>query len=104
MLNWLDQVVDLLSTAGFLSMRQGSHSSILSVLDKEKFGHGNRPYWEMKEGGVSSRHPDLLRTLSKARDPGQRRLLFESHRHKMGGMIGIPARQLEPCGIGLSRQ
>ena len=79
-------------------------SRLKSMLDNEKFGPGNRPYWEMKEGRVSSRYPDLLRTLSKARDPGQRRLLFESHRRKMGGIIGIPARQLEPRGIGLSRQ
>ena len=35
------------------------------VLDTDRFGPGNRPYWEMKEGRVSSRYPDLLRTLSK---------------------------------------
>ena len=73
-----------------------------SVLDNGKFGPGNRPYWEMKEGRVSTRYPGLLRTLSKVQDPDQRRLLFESHRHKMGGIIGNPARQLEPWGIRLS--
>ena len=30
-----------------------------SVLDNEKCGPGNRSYWEMKEGRVSSRYPDL---------------------------------------------
>ena len=75
-----------------------------SVLDNDNFGSGNRPYWEMKEGRVSSRYPDLLRTLSKVQDSGRRRLLFESHRRKMGGIIGNPARQVEPRGIGLSRQ
>jgi len=77
------------------------------VLDNDKFGPGNRPYWEMKEGQVSSRYPDLLRTLSKIRDPGQRRLLFESHRRKVrkeGGMTSNPTRRSEPRGIGLSRQ
>ena len=72
------------------------------MLDNDTFGPGNRPYWEMKEGRVSTRYPGLLRTLSKVQDPGQRRLLFESHRRKMGGIIGNPARQLEPRGIELS--
>ena len=61
----------------------------------------------MKDDRVSSRYPDLLRTLSKVRDSGQRRLLFESHRRKVrkvGGMIGNPTRWLEPRGIGLFRQ
>ena len=78
-----------------------------SVLDNNKFGPGNRPYWEMKEGWVSSRYPDLLRTLSKVRDSSQQRLLFESHRRKVrkvGGRIGNPMRRLEPRGIGLSHQ
>ena len=75
-----------------------------SLLDNDKFGPGNRPFWEMKEGRVSSRYPDLLRTLSKVQDSGQRRLLFESHRHKMGGIIGNLARQVEPRGLRLSQQ
>ena len=56
---------------------------------------------------MSSRYPDLLRTLSKVRDPGQRRLLFESHRRKVrkeGGMISNPTRRSEPRGIGFSCQ
>ena len=75
--------------------------------DNDKFGPGNRPYWEMEEGRVLSRYPDLLRTLSKVRDPGQGRLLFESHRRKVrkeGGMISNPMRRSEPRGISLSRQ
>ena len=75
-----------------------------SVLDNDHFGPGNRPYWEMKEGRTSTRYPGLLRALSKVQDPGQRRLLFESHRRKMGGIIGNPVRRLKWRGIGLSRQ
>ena len=74
------------------------------MLDDDKFGPGNRPYWEMKEGRISTRYPGLLRALSRIQDPEKRRLLFESHRRKMGGIIGNPARQLELWGIGLSRQ
>ena len=74
------------------------------VLDNDKFGPGNRPYWEMKEGRVSARYPGLLWTLSKVQDPAKRRLLFESHRCKIGGIIGNPTRQLERQGIGVSRQ
>ena len=78
-----------------------------TLLDNDKFGPGNRPYWEMKEGQVSSRYPDLLWTLSKVRDHGQQRLLFESHRRKVrkkGGMISNPTRWSEPRRIGLSCQ
>ena len=44
-----------------------------SVLDNEKFGPGNRLYWEMKEGRVISRCSDLLRALSKEHGPNRRR-------------------------------
>ena len=64
--------------------------SRVPVLDDDKFGPGNRPYWEMKEGRVSTRYPGLLRALSKIQDPEKRRLLFESHRRKMGSTIGNP--------------
>ena len=60
---------------------------VQSLLDNEKFGPENRPYRKMKEDRVSSRYPDLLRTLSKTRDPGQRKLLFESYMREMGGTI-----------------
>ena len=75
-----------------------------SVLDDNKFGPGNRPYWEMKEGQVSTRYPGLLRALSKIQDPEKHRLLFESHRRKMGSTIANPARRLERKRIGLARQ
>ena len=42
-------------------------AAAVQMLDNDNFGPGNRPYWEMKEGRVSSRYPDLLRTLSKVR-------------------------------------
>ena len=74
------------------------------VLDNDKFGPGNRPYLEMKEGRVPARYPDLLQTLSKVQGSDRRRLLFESRRRKMDDIIGNPARQLEWQGIGLSRQ
>ena len=83
------------------------YGAYATLLDNDKFGPGNRPYWEIKEGRVSSWYPDLLQTLYRVWDPGQRRLLFESHRRKMrtvGGTIGNPMRRLEPRGIGLSRQ
>ena len=75
-----------------------------SVLDDNKFGPGNRPYWEMKEGRVSTRYPGLLRALSRTQDPKKRRLLFESHRHKVGNVRANPARQLERERTGLARQ
>ena len=75
-----------------------------SVLDDNKFGPGNRPYWEMKEGRVSTRYPGLLRALSTIKDPEKRRLLFESHRRKMGSMKGNPARQIERNRTKMVRQ
>ena len=74
------------------------------VLDNDKFGPGNRPYWEMKKGRVSTWYPGLLRALSKVQEPGKRRLLFESHRRKMGSTIGNRARKLEWKRIGLAQQ
>ena len=65
------------------------------MLDDNKFGPGNRPYWEMKEGRVSTRYPGLLRALSRIQDPEKRRLLFESNRRKMGSIAGNPTRQIE---------
>ena len=62
-----------------------------NLLDDNKFGPGNRPYWEMKEGRVSTWYPGLLRALFKIQDPGKRRLLFESHRRKMGSTMANPA-------------
>ena len=62
-------------------------------MDNDKFGPGNRSYWEMKEGRVSSRYPDLLRNLSEVRDPGQQRLVFESHRRMVRKEDGMIARR-----------
>ena len=45
-----------------------------SVLDNDKFGPGNRPIWEMKEGRVSSRYPDLIKPF------GGNRILIEDDR------------------------
>ena len=83
-----------------------SELRMFPMLDNDKFRPGNRSYGEMKEGRVSSRYLDLLRTLSKVRDPGQQRLLFESHRRKVrkeDGIISNPTRLSEPRGIRLSR-
>ena len=66
-----------------------------TVLDNVKFGPEKGPYRKMKEGRAQSRYPDLLRTLSKERDSSRRRLLFESHRRKMGGVIGYPRIRIE---------
>ena len=41
--------------------------------DNDKVGPGNRPYWEMKEGRVSSRYPDLIKALRRESDPSRRR-------------------------------
>ena len=75
-----------------------------SVLDDMKFGPGNRRYWEMEEGRVKSRYPDLIRALSKEQDPSRRRLLFESHRRKIEGMVGNHKRKIEQGGTSVSRQ
>ena len=51
-----------------------------SVLDGKRYGPGNRPYWEMKEGQERSRYPNLIRALSKESDPSQRRSIWERFR------------------------
>ena len=35
------------------------------MLDSDKFGLGNRPHWEMKEGRAPSRYPDLIKSLKR---------------------------------------
>ena len=85
-----------------------------SVLDNMKFGPGNRPYWEMKEGRTKCRYPDLLRVLSIEQDPRRRRQLFESHKRKLEGTIGrsktiieqgrSTASRIEQKKTGVSRQ
>ena len=66
-----------------------------SVLDDMKFGPGNRPYWEMKEGRAKCRYPDLIRALSAEQDPIRKRQLFESHRRKVEGTVGKPRARIE---------
>ena len=66
-----------------------------SVLGDMKYGPGDRPYWEMKEGRAQSKYPDLLRALSKEKDPRRRRLLFESHRLKTGSGRGTSKIRIE---------
>ena len=48
-----------------------------SVLDGKRYGPGNRPYWEMKEGQERSRYPNLIRALAKESDPTCRRNVLE---------------------------
>ena len=48
-----------------------------SVLDGKRYGPGNRPYWEMKEGQERSRYPNLIRALAKELDSRRRRNIWE---------------------------
>ena len=75
-----------------------------SVLDNMKYGPGNRPYWEMKEGRVQSRYPDLIRALTKEPDPTRRRQLRESHKSTVGQQIGKPGTRIEARGTEVPRQ
>ena len=75
-----------------------------SVLRDMKYGPGNRPYWEMKEGQVQSRYPNLVRALSTKYNPARRRQLFESHRLKLGATRGASRMRIEQGGTGVSRQ
>ena len=66
-----------------------------SVLGDMKYGPGDRPYWDMKEGRAQSRYPNLIRALAKETDPSQRRQLFESHRLKIGSTSGTSGIRIE---------
>ena len=59
-----------------------------SVLDGKRYGPGNRPYWEMKEGQERSRYPNLIRALSKESDPGERRSIWERFRKQTDSRVG----------------
>ena len=50
------------------------------LLDGKRYGPGNRSYWEMKEGQVRSRYPNIIRALAKESDPSQRRSIWERFR------------------------
>ena len=66
-----------------------------TVLDNDKFGPGNRPIWEMKEGRVSSRYPDLIKALRRESDPSWRRQILAGHKTRIFG----PSRGTVPTGV-----
>ena len=70
-------------------------SSLTALLDNEKFGPGNRPIWDMKEGRVSSRYPDLIKALRRESDPGRRRQILAGHKTRIFG----PSRGTVPTGV-----
>ena len=54
-----------------------------------KFGPGNRPYWEMKEGRVPFRYPGLIKALKRESDPtSQRRQILARHKNRIFGSSG----------------
>ena len=55
------------------------------VLDNNKFGPGNRPYWEMKEGRAQFRYPDLIKALRSESDPGRRRQILTGYKTRIFG-------------------
>ena len=55
------------------------------MLDNNKFGPGNRPYWEMKEGRAPFRYPDLIKALRSESDPGWRRQILEGYKTRIFG-------------------
>ena len=58
------------------------------MLDGKRYGSGNRPYWEMKEGQERSRYPNLIRALSKESDPSQRRSIMERFKTQTDSRVG----------------
>ena len=56
-----------------------------NVLDNDKFGPGNRPYWEMKEGRAQFRYPDLIKALRSESDPGRRRQILAGYKTRIFG-------------------
>ena len=55
------------------------------MLDNDKFGPGNRPYWEMKEGRAQFRYPDLIKALRSESDPGRRRQILAGYKTRIFG-------------------
>ena len=74
------------------------------MLEEMKYGPGDRPYWEMKEGRAQSRYPELIRALTKEKDPRRQRLLFESHRLKIGSVRGASRIRIEQRRLRKSSQ
>ena len=72
-----------------------SHGHREVMLDNDKFGPGNRPIWEMKEGRVSSRYPDLIKALRRESDPSRRRQILAGHKTRIFGS----SRGTVPTGV-----
>ena len=77
---------------------------MLKLLGDMKYGPGNRPYWDMKEGRAQSRYPNLIRDLSKEQDTSRRRQLFESHRLRIGSVSGASRVRIEQGRAEVSSQ
>ena len=71
------------------------HYFLGNLLGDMKYGPGNRPYWDMKEGRAQSRYPNLIRALSKEPDTSRQRQLFESHRLRIGSTSGVSRMWIE---------
>ena len=56
-----------------------------SVLDDEKIGSGNRPYWEMKEGRGPFWYPALIKALKRESNPSWRRQILTRHKTRTFG-------------------
>ena len=55
------------------------------ILDNDKFGLGNRPYWEMKEGWAPSQYPNLIKALKRESDPSRRQQILAGHKTRIFG-------------------
>ena len=58
------------------------------VLDNDKFGPGNRPYWEMKKGRAPFLYPDLIKALRSESDPGRRSQILTGYKTRIFGSGG----------------
>ena len=56
-----------------------------SVLDNEKFGPGNRPYWETKEGRAPFQYPDRSKALKSESGSSWRRQILTKHKTRIFG-------------------
>ena len=59
-----------------------------SLLDNGNFGPVNKPYWEMKEGRVPFRYPDLMKALKRESVPSRRRHIPTRHKIRIFGSSG----------------
>ena len=58
-----------------------------AVLDGKRYGPGNIPCWEMKEGQERSRYPNLIRVLTKELEPSCRRSIWERFRTQTDSQV-----------------